>query len=244
MGKRNSKIKWDYDSSTECLTDQSKNYYEEVFSPQSSTGVCAPIVGYEILKKRKTYSVYKLHVIVGGNSWFVYRTYKDFFLLHRKLCKEFPSFCVKLPKKKKFGSKFSKDYLQCMRRELQIYFEVLMQHDSISNSDVIKDFLRLLDPPGPYESIDQSRTFCEELQQSVTCLGDKIKELERELKMSNYKLTEAIVRQKHLEMKLAEEKERTAKLVVDKNDLEKRIVVFPELTEVKNFERNEASIYS
>lgn len=57
MGKRNSKIKWDYDSSTECLTDQSKNYYEDVFSPQSSTGVCAPIVGYEILKKRKTYSV-------------------------------------------------------------------------------------------------------------------------------------------------------------------------------------------
>lgn len=95
-----------------------------------------------------------------------------------------------------------------------------------------------------YMAVVLFQTFCEELQQSVTCLGDKIKELERELKISNSKLTEALVQQKHLEMKLAEEKERTAKLVVDKNDLEKRIVVFPELTEVKNFERNGASIYS
>jgi len=217
---RDHKLSWEASLLAESSTLCESSYFDgEMYCPQSIHGVCAPIVGYEVLQKRKTVTMYKINVITEEKNWFVFRTYTDFVNFDKELRKQYPGICVKLPGNSIFKNKFSPKFLDRRRRDLQIYMDVLMQHNEISNCDIMRDFLSLTDPPGPYNDLLHSKAYCEQMEANVKDLSEKINELQRELDLTKTRLVQSLTQNKIIESMCAEEVKKNTKLIMERKEL-------------------------
>uniref|UniRef100_A0A182Q814 Sorting nexin-29 n=1 Tax=Anopheles farauti TaxID=69004 RepID=A0A182Q814_9DIPT len=84
-------------------------------------------------RSRRPYHVYEIRVTpsgvsgstTGNESWCVYRRYNEFYRLHRRLQKQYPTVkTLDFPPKKKFGN-MNADFVEQRRQRLQVYLNGL-----------------------------------------------------------------------------------------------------------------------
>ncbi|XP_066481489.1 sorting nexin-16 [Tiliqua scincoides] len=149
------------------------------------------ILGYEVMEERAKFTVYK--ILVKRNpeeNWVVFRRYTDFSRLNDKLKDMFPSFRLALPPKRWFKDNYNPDFLEDRQLGLQAFLQNLVAHKDITNCLAVREFLCLDDPPGPFDSLEESRAFCETLEETNYRLQKELAEKQRELEALKKLLSE------------------------------------------------------
>lgn len=140
------------------------------------------ILGYEVMEERAKFTVYKILVKKNPEeNWVVFRRYTDFSRLNDKLKDMFPGFRLALPPKRWFKDNYNPDFLEDRQLGLQAFLQNLVAHKDITNCLAVREFLCLDDPPGPFDSLEESRAFCETLEETNYRLQKELAEKQREL---------------------------------------------------------------
>ncbi|XP_029955739.1 sorting nexin-16 isoform X1 [Salarias fasciatus] len=140
------------------------------------------VLGYEVMEERAKFTVYKVLVKkTQDESWVVFRRYADFSRLNDKLKEMFPGFRLSLPPKRWFKDNYDSDFLEDRQLGLQAFLQNLVAHKDIANSLAVREFLCLDDPPGPFDSLEESRAFCETLEESNYRLQKELLEKQKEI---------------------------------------------------------------
>lgn len=160
------------------------------------------LLGYEILEERAKFTVYKIHVTTAeGENWVIFRRYTDFCRLNDKLKELYPCSNLALPPKRWFKDNYNEEFLEERLSGLQMFLQSLTFHREVIKSEAARRFLCLVDPPDPFDSLVESRAFCETLEETNH-------RLQREL-LDNQKEVDAL-------KKVLEEKENHISLLVKK----------------------------
>ncbi|XP_042570808.1 sorting nexin-16 [Cyprinus carpio] len=156
------------------------------------------VLGYEVMEERAKFTVYKVLVRkTVDESWVVFRRYTDFSRLNDKLKEMFPGFRLSLPPKRWFKDNYETEFLEDRQLGLQAFLQNLVAHKDIANCVAVREFLCLDDPPGPFDSLEESRAFCETLeecnyrlqkelldkQREINCLKKTLEKKERHIQM-------------------------------------------------------------
>nr|XP_054762732.1 sorting nexin-16-like [Lytechinus pictus] len=105
--------------------------------------------------------VFKLNVQkTATEGYFIFRRYTDFTRLNMKLKILYPCFRLALPPKRWFGNNFDPIFLEDRLLGLQAFLNNITGHKEIRKSAPVKEFLCLNDPPGPHDSLEESRVSC------------------------------------------------------------------------------------
>ncbi|GAB1287382.1 Sorting nexin-16 [Apodemus speciosus] len=141
------------------------------------------ILGYEVMEERgHKFTVYKILVKKSPEeSWVVFRRYTDFSRLNDKLKEMFPGFRLALPPKRWFKDNYNADFLEDRQLGLQAFLQNLVAHKDIANCLAVREFLCLDDPPGPFDSLEESRAFCETLEETNYHLQRELLEKQKEV---------------------------------------------------------------
>lgn len=128
-----------------------------------------PIVGYEILEERSKFTVFKICVrqCDDNQMWFLFRRYTDFYRLNIQLRGLFPRFRLALPPKRWFRDNFDRNFLEDRQLALQAFLNNIVSHPDVSASGPVKRFFCFDDPPGPFDTLEESRALCELLEQQL-----------------------------------------------------------------------------
>ncbi|XP_061569932.1 sorting nexin-16 isoform X2 [Cololabis saira] len=161
------------------------------------------VLGYEVMEERAKFTVYKVLVRnTPDESWVVFRRYTDFSRLNDKLKEMFPGFRLSLPPKRWFKDNYDSDFLEDRQLGLQAFLQNLVAHKDIANCLAVREFLCLDDPPGPFDSLEESRAFCETLEEGNYRLQKELLEKQKEIASLKRRLAEreqAILRlEKHV----------------------------------------------
>ncbi|KAM4865295.1 sorting nexin-16 isoform 1-T2 [Thomomys bottae] len=149
------------------------------------------ILGYEVMEERAKFTVYKILVKKSSEeSWVVFRRYTDFSRLNDKLKEMFPGFRLALPPKRWFKDNYNVDFLEDRQLGLQAFLQNLVAHKDIANCLAVREFLCLDDPPGPFDSLEESRAFCETLEETNYHLQKELLEKQREVESLKKLLSE------------------------------------------------------
>uniref|UniRef100_A0A8C6RCQ2 Sorting nexin-16 n=1 Tax=Nannospalax galili TaxID=1026970 RepID=A0A8C6RCQ2_NANGA len=149
------------------------------------------ILGYEVMEERAKFTVYKILVKKNPEeSWVVFRRYTDFSRLNDKLKEMFPGFRLALPPKRWFKDNYNTDFLEDRQLGLQAFLQNLVAHKDIANCLAVREFLCLDDPPGPFDSLEESRAFCETLEETNYHLQRELLEKQREVESLKKLLSE------------------------------------------------------
>ncbi|XP_074672816.1 sorting nexin-16 isoform X1 [Strix aluco] len=160
------------------------------------------ILGYEVMEERAKFTVYKILVKRSPEeSWVVFRRYTDFSRLNdkiheittasaKKLKDMFPGFRLALPPKRWFKDNYNPDFLEDRQLGLQAFLQNLVAHKDIANCLAVREFLCLDDPPGPFDSLEESRAFCETLEETNYRLQKELLEKQREVESLKKLLSE------------------------------------------------------
>ncbi|GAA6219434.1 sorting nexin-16 isoform X1 [Lates japonicus] len=149
------------------------------------------VLGYEVMEERAKFTVYKILVRkTPDESWVVFRRYTDFSRLNDKLKEMFPGFRLSLPPKRWFKDNYDSDFLEDRQLGLQAFLQNLVAHKDIANCLPVREFLCLDDPPGPFDSLEESRAFCETLEESNYRLQKELLEKQREIASLKRRLEE------------------------------------------------------
>ncbi|XP_016006944.2 sorting nexin-16 isoform X2 [Rousettus aegyptiacus] len=173
----------DADSSVEYSTRPRES---EEQSPDTANLEARPstptILGYEVMEERAKFTVYKILVKkTREESWVVFRRYTDFARLNEKLKEMFPGFRLSLPPKRWFKDNYNADFLEDRQLGLQAFLQNLVAHKDIAHCLAVREFLCLDDPPGPFDSLEESRAFCETLEETNYRLQKELLEKQKEL---------------------------------------------------------------
>ncbi|XP_064598972.1 sorting nexin-16-like isoform X2 [Liolophura sinensis] len=79
----------------------------------------------------------------------------------------FPGFRLALPPKKWFGDNFDPNFLEDRTLGLQAFINNITGHKDVCNSPPVRDFFCFDDPPGPHDSLEESRSLCEALEEQL-----------------------------------------------------------------------------
>ncbi|XP_077055307.1 sorting nexin-16 [Siphateles boraxobius] len=140
------------------------------------------VLGYEVMEERAKFTVYKVLVRKTlDESWVVFRRYTDFSRLNDKLKEMFPGFRLALPPKRWFKDNYETDFLEERQLGLQAFLQNLVAHKDIAHCVAVREFLCLDEPPGPFDSLEESRAFCETLEESNYRLQKELLEKQREI---------------------------------------------------------------
>ncbi|KAF7708937.1 sorting nexin-16 isoform X1 [Silurus meridionalis] len=140
------------------------------------------VLGYEVMEERAKFTVYKVLVKkTQEESWVVFRRYTDFSRLNDKLKEMFPGFRLSLPPKRWFKDNYDTDFLEDRQLGLQAFLQNLVAHKDIANCVAVREFLCLDEPPGPFDSLEESRAFCETLEEGNYRLQKELLEKQREI---------------------------------------------------------------
>ncbi|XP_029930717.1 sorting nexin-16 [Myripristis murdjan] len=140
------------------------------------------LLGHEIMEERSKFTVYKILVTGSqGNSWVIFRRYADFCRLNDKLKELFPRFRLALPPKRWFKDNYDMEFLEERQIGLQTFLQNLIAHKDIINSEVVRQFLCLDNPPSPFDSLVESRAFCETLEETNHRLQKELLDKQREI---------------------------------------------------------------
>ncbi|XP_057592105.1 sorting nexin-16 isoform X3 [Hippopotamus amphibius kiboko] len=149
------------------------------------------ILGYEVMEERAKFTVYKILVKKNPEeSWVVFRRYTDFSRLNDKLKEMFPGFRLALPPKRWFKDNYNADFLEDRQLGLQAFLQNLVAHKDIANCLAVREFLCLDDPPGPFDSLEESRAFCETLEETNYRFQKELLEKQKELESLKKLLSE------------------------------------------------------
>ncbi|KAM6900627.1 sorting nexin-16 [Xenentodon cancila] len=149
------------------------------------------VLGYEVMEERAKFTVYKILVRnTPDESWVVFRRYTDFSRLNDKLKEMFPGFRLSLPPKRWFKDNYDSDFLEDRQLGLQAFLQNLVAHKDIANCLAVREFLCLDDPPGPFDSLEESRAFCETLEESNYRLQKELLEKQKEIASLKRRLEE------------------------------------------------------
>ncbi|XP_071092200.1 sorting nexin-16-like [Haliotis cracherodii] len=141
-----------------------------------------PILGYEVMEERAKFTVYKIQVDKSDHeSWFVFRRYTDFSHLNERLLNMFPGIRLSLPPKRWFRSNYERDFLEDRVQGLQAFLNNVTGHSDICNSKPVREFFCFDDPPGPHDSLEESRALCENLEETTYHLRQDVDERDREI---------------------------------------------------------------
>uniref|UniRef100_A0A8C0UIK7 Sorting nexin 16 n=1 Tax=Cyanistes caeruleus TaxID=156563 RepID=A0A8C0UIK7_CYACU len=102
----------------------------------------------------------------------------------------FPGFRLALPPKRWFKDNYNPDFLEDRQLGLQAFLQNLVAHKDIANCLAVREFLCLDDPPGPFDSLEESRAFCETLEETNYRLQKELLEKQREVESLKKLLTE------------------------------------------------------
>lgn len=186
---RKSSVRFDigshHDSVSSLISDVSTNTSvslssRDILNPDE---VRVPIMGYEVMEERAKFTVFKIQVQrTEGDSWYVFRRYTDFVRLNDRVRKRFPGIRLSLPPKRWFRDNYDKNFLEDRLLGLQAFVDNCTSNTDICNSKPVREFFCFDDPPGPHDSIEESRAYCESLEDSISTyrsiLDDKDKEIE------------------------------------------------------------------
>lgn len=162
------------------------------------------LLGYEIMEERAKFTVYKILVRKSqDDSWVIFRRYTDFSRLNDKLKELFPRFRLSLPPKRWFKDNYDMEFLEERQIGLQTFLQNLIAHKDITNSAVVRQFLCLDEPPGPFDSLEESRAFCETLEETNHRLQKELQEKQKEIDSLRSTLKEREVSIRVLEQKLS-----------------------------------------
>ncbi|KAM4705633.1 sorting nexin-16 [Rhinophrynus dorsalis] len=188
-------IRTKFDSSVEyCTRPTVDEHVSDSVEERPSTPT---ILGYEVMEERAKFTVYKILVRRSPDeSWVVFRRYTDFSRLNDKLKEMFPGFRLALPPKRWFKDNYDYDFLEERQLGLQAFLQNLVAHKDIANCASVRLFLCLDDPPGPFDSLEESRAFCETLEETNYRLQRDLVEKQRELESLKKLLNE---KQLHIE---------------------------------------------
>ncbi|XP_066289810.1 sorting nexin-16-like isoform X5 [Branchiostoma lanceolatum] len=166
-------------------------------------GLRVPIIGYEIMEQRARYTLFKIHVQVEADEgWFVFRRYSDFQRLNDKLRNLFPTFRLALPPKRWFKDNFDPTFLEDRILGLQAFVNNVIGHVDIVDSDPVREFFCLDDPPDPLDRLEESRALCESLEECVYNLRREVLEKNHEVESLKAELAQSKARQEELERRL------------------------------------------
>ncbi|XP_078607091.1 uncharacterized protein LOC144879475 isoform X3 [Branchiostoma floridae x Branchiostoma japonicum] len=191
-------------------------------------GLRVPIIGYEIMEQRARYTLFKIHVQVEADEgWFVFRRYSDFQRLNEKLKARFPgyrfglsddeensdgvvgklrnlfpTFRLALPPKRWFKDNFDPTFLEDRILGLQAFVNNVIGHVDIVDSDPVREFFCLDDPPDPLDRLEESRALCESLEECVYNLRREVLEKNHEVESLKAELARSKARQEELERRL------------------------------------------
>ncbi|XP_006169002.1 sorting nexin-16 isoform X2 [Tupaia chinensis] len=93
----------------------------------------------------------------------------------------FPGFRLALPPKRWFKDNYNADFLEDRQLGLQAFLQNLVAHKDIANCLAVREFLCLDDPPGPFDSLEESRAFCETLEETNYHLQKELLEKQKEV---------------------------------------------------------------
>lgn len=166
------------------------------------------ILGYEVMEERAKFTVYKILVKkTPEESWVVFRRYTDFSRLNDKLKDMFPGFRLALPPKRWFKDNYNADFLEDRQLGLQAFLQNLIAHKDIANCLAVREFLCLDDPPGPFDSLEESRAFCETLEETNYRFQKELLEKQKEVES-----LKKMLREKQLYIDALENRLRTLSL--------------------------------
>ncbi|XP_067409652.1 sorting nexin-16 isoform X2 [Emydura macquarii macquarii] len=166
------------------------------------------ILGYEVMEERAKFTVYKILVKRSPEeSWVVFRRYTDFSRLNDKLKDMFPGFRLALPPKRWFKDNYNPDFLEDRQLGLQAFLQNLVAHKDIANCLAVREFLCLDDPPGPFDSLEESRAFCETLEETNYRLQKELIEKQREVETLKKLLNEKQLHIDTIEKRISFDKE-------------------------------------
>ncbi|BFZ17910.1 hypothetical protein BsWGS_20949 [Bradybaena similaris] len=142
-----------------------------------------PIVGHETMEARSKFTVFKIHVMLEDDEvgWFIFRRYSDFVHLNDQLRVLYPSLRFTLPPKRWLRSNFELDFLEERQKGLQMYVDNITGHRDVCNSKPVRDFFCFDDPPGPHDSLEESRAQCECMEEMVYLLRKELSEKDAEM---------------------------------------------------------------
>ncbi|XP_024434091.1 sorting nexin-16 [Desmodus rotundus] len=161
------------------------------------------ILGYEVMEERAKFTVYKILVKKNPEeSWVVFRRYTDFSRLNDKLKEMFPGFRLALPPKRWFKDNYNADFLEDRQLGLQAFLQNLVAHKDIAHCLAVREFLCLDDPPGPFDSLEESRAFCETLEETNYRFQKELLEKQKEVESLKKLLSEKQLRIEMLEKRI------------------------------------------
>lgn len=220
------------DENTDQFTLESFRSFQSVTTGE----VQAAITGYEIVEARKRFTVFQINVQPGnGRSWFLFRRYSDFMKLDQDLKELFPEFSAKLPPKKYFGNNFDSEFLEMRKENLQTYLQCLLCNQRVLSSQASTKFFCFDDPPGPYDSLQESRALIESLEDNLIDLRNRIVQLESEMKLAKSQLRQAQSQKHALLVALRAERVLNGKCAHD-NDDQSLLQEYNALAEVKTLD--------
>ncbi|GAA6081650.1 sorting nexin-16 isoform X1 [Tachysurus ichikawai] len=98
-----------------------------------------------------------------------------------ELKETFPGFRLSLPPKRWFKDNYDTDFLEDRQLGLQAFLQNLVAHKDIANCIAVREFLCLDEPPGPFDSLEESRAFCETLEEGSYRLQKELLEKQKEI---------------------------------------------------------------
>lgn len=111
-------------------------------------------------EKNKKYTVYKVVVLTGGKTWFIFRRYNEFHKLYDMIKKKYPDAGLKLPAKKLFGNNFDPEFIKQRREGLHDFIQKIINNPKILMNPEVQTFLSLDDPRNNSDEnvIDENNT--------------------------------------------------------------------------------------
>lgn len=100
----------------------------------------------EYTTSKKRFTVYKVQVNVGKDSWFIFRRYAEFDKLCNTLKKRFPSNSWKLPSKRFFGNNFDPGFINQRRHGLNEFILTVVSNIEVLQYPDVRAFLALDSP--------------------------------------------------------------------------------------------------
>ncbi|KAL3860034.1 hypothetical protein ACJMK2_010207 [Sinanodonta woodiana] len=177
----------------------------------------APIIGFELMEQRARFTVFKLNVLVKNDSWFVFRRYTDFTQLQDKLRILFPGLRFKVPPKRWFKDNYEKDFLEDRLLGLQTFINSVLCHKDVCNSGPVCEFFCFNDPPGPHDSLEESRALCETLEEAVYNLKKELQQKDSEIELLKEELSLYRSQVEMLSNALREKTANSVKTTVDQS---------------------------